>query len=108
MTGALRWPDERHWFTPADDPAHNLWFTRDPAAIATAKSLDPKTVTVAPFYIEQEAPTPPGGLPQPGKLVVALPDNHLQYALTWYGLAAVLAAVFACWAATSSRRTVPG
>ena len=34
---------------------------------------------------------PPGGLPQPGKLVVSLPDNHLQYALTWFGLAAVLA-----------------
>jgi surfeit locus 1 family protein len=107
IVGALRWPDERHWFTPADDPAHNLWFTRDPAAIAAAKGLDAKAFTVAPFYIEQEAPTPPGGLPQPGKLVVALPDNHLQYALTWYGLAAVLAAVFGSWAATSGRRTGP-
>jgi len=105
ITGALRWPDDRHWFTPADDPAHNLWFTRDPAGIAAAKSLDPKTV--APFYVEQEAPTPPGGLPQPGKLVVALPDNHLQYALTWYGLAAVLAAVFGFWAATAGRQTGP-
>jgi surfeit locus 1 family protein len=107
MTGALRWPDDRHWFTPADDPAHNLWFTRDPAGIAAAKGLDSKTLTVAPFYAEQEAPPPPGGLPQPGKLVVALPDNHLQYALTWYGLAAVLAAVFGFWAATSGRRTGP-
>jgi surfeit locus 1 family protein len=101
ITGALRWPDERHWFTPADDPAHNLWFARDPAGIAAAKDLDAKMV--APFYIEQEAPTPPGALPQPGKLVVALPDNHLQYALTWFGLAAVLAAVFGAWAATSGR-----
>jgi surfeit locus 1 family protein len=110
ITGALRWPDERHWFTPADDVSHNLWFTRDPAGIAVAKGLDPgldpKTGAVAPFYVEQEAPTPPGGLPQPGKLVVALPDNHLQYALTWYGLAAVLAAVFGFWAASSGRRTV--
>jgi surfeit locus 1 family protein len=103
MIGALRWPDDRHWFTPADDPARNLWFTRDPAGIAGAKGLDPKIV--APFYIEQEAPAPPGGLPQPGKLVVALPDNHLQYALTWFGLAAVLAAVFGAWAATSGRRS---
>jgi surfeit locus 1 family protein len=106
ITGALRWPDERHWFTPADDASHNLWFTRDPAGIAAAKGLDPKSV--APFYVEQEAPTPPGGLPQPGKLVVALPDNHLQYALTWYGLAAVLAAVFGFWAVTSGHRTGPG
>jgi surfeit locus 1 family protein len=106
MTGALRWPDERHWFTPADDPARNLWFTRDPAAVAAAKGLNPKMV--APFYVEQEAPTPPGGLPQPGKLVVVLPDNHLQYALTWFGLAAVLATVFGAWAGTSGRRSVVG
>jgi surfeit locus 1 family protein len=99
----LRWPDERHWFTPADDPAHNLWFSRDPAAIAAAKDYA-KTV-VAPFYVEQDTPVPPGGLPQPGKLVVALPDNHLQYALTWYGLAAVLVAVFGAWTFTSGGRT---
>ncbi len=105
ITGALRWPDERHWFTPADDVAHNLWFARDPAAIAAAKGIDPKIV--APFYVEQEAPAPPGGLPQPGRLVVALPDNHLQYALTWYGLAAVLAGVFGAWAATSGGRSHP-
>ena len=89
----------------ANDPAHNLWFTRDPAGIAAAKALDPKTV--APFYVEQDAPTPPGGLPQPGRLVVALPDNHLQYALTWYGLAAVLVAVFGFWAATAGRAPGP-
>jgi surfeit locus 1 family protein len=107
IAGALRWPDERHWFTPSDDPARNLWFTRDPAGIAAAKGLDPKMV--APFYVEQEAPAPPGGLPLPGKLVIVLPDNHLQYALTWFGLAAVLAAVFGSWAATSGRRTsAPG
>jgi surfeit locus 1 family protein len=100
IVGTMRWPDGRHWFTPNDDPAHNLWFVRDPAAIAAAKGLG----VVAPFYIEQEAPTPPGGLPQPGKLVVNLPDNHLQYALTWFGLAAVLAGVFISWAFTSRPR----
>ena len=66
IVGAMRWPDARHWFTPNDDPAHNLWFSRDPQAIAAAKGLG----AVAPFYVEQETPVPPGGLPQPGKLVV--------------------------------------
>jgi surfeit locus 1 family protein len=93
ITGALRWPD-RSWFTPADEPAKNLWFARDPAAIAAAKGLG----AVAPFYAEQESPVPPGGLPQPGRLVVQLANNHLQYAVTWFGLAAVLAAVFITWA----------
>jgi surfeit locus 1 family protein len=98
ITGAMRWPDLRHWFTPSDDPVRNLWFTRDPTAIAAAKGLG----TVAPFYVEQETPVPPGGLPQPGKLVVALPDNHLQYALTWFGLAAVLVGVVVSWLVTSA------
>ena len=101
IMGAMRWPDSRHWFTPNDDAAHNLWFTRDPGSIAAAKGLGQETV--APFYVEQETPVPPGGLPQPGKLVVSLPDNHLQYALTWFGLAAVLAGVFISWAVTSGR-----
>ena len=104
VVGALRWPDARHWFTPADDPAHNLWLSRDPAAIAAAKRLGP----VAPFYVEQESPTPPGGLPQPGRLVVSLPDNHLQYALTWYGLALVLAGTFISWAFASRREKSGG
>jgi surfeit locus 1 family protein len=100
IVGAMRWPDVPNWFTPNDEPAHNLWFSRDPAAIAAAKGLGP----VAPFYIEQEAPAPPGGLPQPGGLVVTLPDNHLQYALTWFGLAAVLAGVYLSWAFTTGRQ----
>jgi surfeit locus 1 family protein len=100
IVGAMRWPEARHWFTPSDDPAHNLWFARDPQAIAAAKELG----AAAPFYIEQEAPVPPGGLPSPGKIVVNLPDNHLQYAITWYGLALALAGVFIAWAVSTRRR----
>jgi len=94
LLGALRWPDARSWFTPADEPEKNLWFVRDPAAIAAAKRLGP----VAPFYVEQEWPAPPGGLPAPGKLRPNLPNNHLQYAVTWFGLAAVLAGMFGAYA----------
>ena len=99
ITGTLRWPDARSWFSPSDDPEHNLWFLRDPSSIAAAKGLN----EVAPFYVEQEAPVPPGGWPQPGKLDVRLRNEHLQYVVTWYGLALVLAAVFALWARSSFR-----
>ena len=97
ITGALRWPEARHWFSPTDDVLHNLWFTRDPLGIADAKGIRP----VAPFYVEQESPVPPGGLPRPGKIMVNLPNNHLQYAVTWYGLALVLVVVFVLWARSS-------
>ncbi len=103
IVGVMRWPDARHWFSPADDPQHNLWFTRDPLAIAAAKGLDQRLAAVAPFYVEQESPVPPGGLPQPGKLVVQLRNEHLQYAVTWYGLALVLVVVFVAWARSSGR-----
>jgi len=93
IVGVLRWPESSGLFTPAGDPARNLWFARDPAEIARAKNWGP----VAPFYVEQEAPVPPGGLPQPGVLKVILPNDHLQYAITWYGLAVVLLGVFGFW-----------
>ena len=99
IVGALRWPEHRSWFSPADDPARNLWFVRDPQAIAAAKGIGP----VAPFYLEQESPVPPGGLPQPGKIAVTLRNAHLHYAITWYGLALVLVVMFVAWARASSR-----
>jgi surfeit locus 1 family protein len=85
ITGVMRWPEQRGQFTPADEPQKSLWFARDPAAMAKAKNWG----TVAPFYIDQETPVP-GGLPKAGPLKASLPNNHLQYAVTWYGLAAVI------------------
>jgi len=90
FVGIMRWPEPRSVFTPADDPVRNLWFVRDQGAIAREKGWG----NVAPFYIEQEAPTAPGGLPQVGTLVPNLPNNHRQYELTWAGLAIVLAGVY--------------
>ncbi len=100
VVGVMRWPETRGMFTPADDPKTNVWYLRDPAGMAAAKKWD----TAAPFYIEQEAPVPPGGWPKPGKLVVSLPDNHLQYAITWFGLALGLAGVYGVWLAGRLRR----
>lgn len=94
IVGYLRWPESRGSFTPNDDPARNVWYVRDHRAIAAAKNWG----ETAPFFVDQEGPVPPGGLPRPGALKVQLRDDHLQYALTWYGLAAVLVAVFAFWA----------
>ncbi|MFL5000559.1 MAG: SURF1 family protein [Xanthobacteraceae bacterium] len=93
IIGALRWPESRGLFTPADNPARNLWFVRDHLAMAAAKNWGP----VAPFFVDQEAPPPTGGLPRVGKIAPNLRNDHLQYALTWYALAGVLAAVFLLW-----------
>jgi surfeit locus 1 family protein len=119
IVGALRWPERRTWFSPSDDPDGNLWFTRDPRAIAAAKGLGKGLGnelgnglgSVAPFYVEQEGSIPPGGLPRPGKIVANLRNEHLQYAFTWFGLAVVLLVAFGVWAFNSSgerlRRNAP-
>jgi surfeit locus 1 family protein len=95
VVGVMRWPETRGSFTPADDPKKNIWYLRDSNSIAAFK----KWATVAPFYIDQEEPAPPGGWPKPGKLEVRLPDNHLGYAITWFGLALALAGVYVVWLA---------
>jgi surfeit locus 1 family protein len=99
VVGVLRWPERSGWFSPSPDVARNLWFVRDPVAIAAAKDLG----LVAPFYVEQESPLPPGGLPSPAKLKVNLLNNHAQYMITWYGLAATLAAVYMAYAVAQWR-----
>ena len=93
VVGVMRWPEKPGLFTPAADPAGKVWYLRDPKAMAQAE----KWGTVAPFYVDQESPVPAGGLPLPGRVVVNLPDNHLQYAITWFGLALGLGGVYGVW-----------
>jgi surfeit locus 1 family protein len=99
MVGVLRWPEQPGLFTPAGDPARNIWFARDSDAIAAAKGLN-----AAPFYVELESPSPPGGLPRTGRLRATLPNNHFGYALTWLGLATVLVGVYGTWLVTNWRK----
>ncbi|MBM6592670.1 SURF1 family protein [Microvirga pudoricolor] len=94
VTGLVRAPEERNAFTPADDPAKNTWFARDPASIAAARGLG----RVAPFYVEADATPNPGGWPKGGQSRLELPNNHLQYAFTWFGIALTLIGVFVAFA----------
>jgi surfeit locus 1 family protein len=93
IVGVLRWPELPGLFTPAGEPARNLWFGRDSTAIAAAKGI----ADAAPFYVEMESPVPPGGLPHPAPVRPTLPNSHFGYALTWFGLAAMLVGVYAAW-----------
>jgi surfeit locus 1 family protein len=97
VVGLLRQPERRQWYSASDDPARNLWYTRDLAAFVAALGLQPEQV--APYLIDAAAqPLPPGGLPQGGETVVQFPNNHLGYAITWFGLAAALLGVFVVYA----------
>ena len=103
VTGFLRAPEPRGSFTPSDLPAQREFYTRDPAAIAASLGLGP----AAPFYLEAERQgdglTPPAGV-DAKELIARIPDNHLSYALTWFGLAATLIGVFAVFAWQGRRK----
>jgi surfeit locus 1 family protein len=95
IVGALRWPEpSSRWIADHDASDASIWYVKNPLLMAAVKNWG----AVAPFYVEQEAPEPPGGLPHPARLRPSLRNEHLQYAVTWYGLAIVLAAVFVVWA----------
>jgi surfeit locus 1 family protein len=101
LVGVLRWPEAPGAFAAAHSEREDLWFVRDPPAMAAAYGWG----EVAPFYIEQEAPMPAGGVPRPAPLKLNLRNEHLQYALTWYGLAAVLAVAFGVWVRSRRRES---
>lgn len=102
IVGLIRPPEPGTWVTPAADVARNVWFSRDPAAMAAARDIPADRV--APFTVDQERIDLPGGLPQGGETLVSFPNSHLQYAVTWYGLAAALVAVYASFLFNGRRR----
>jgi surfeit locus 1 family protein len=95
IVGLMRPSEARGTFTPSDRPEQNTFYARNVADLAAAKAI---SQPVAPFTIDLvAAETPPGGLPQAGETRMSFTNNHLQYAITWYGLAAALLAVFAVY-----------
>lgn len=85
ITGLLRVTEPHGSLLRANQPANERWYSRDVEAIAGARRLGP----VAPYFIDAEAAPDPGGWPRGGLTVVHFPNNHLAYALTWFGLAAL-------------------
>ncbi|QGY04668.1 SURF1 family protein [Methylobacterium mesophilicum SR1.6/6] len=87
VTGLLRLTEPKGAFLRANDPKDDRWYSRDVAAIAAARGL----TDVAPYFVDADATPNPGGLPVGGLTVIAFPNNHLVYAITWYGMALMLA-----------------
>lgn len=103
LVGLMRAPEPRTIFTPPDDPRTGQFFTKDPVTIAAHDGL----ADVAPFIVDADATPNPGGWPLGGQTAIAIPNNHLSYALTWFALAATLVGVFASFAWSRLRRTSP-
>lgn len=109
VAGLLRLSEPGGGFLRDNQPGQDRWFSRDVAAIAAARKLDG---AVAPYFVDAERAAPlPGDLrtapqwPVGGLTVIKFPDNHLQYALTWFVLALmVLWAGWRVWKEEARRR----
>jgi surfeit locus 1 family protein len=81
-------------FSATDDPATRRFYTLDPQAIGAALGLP----RVAPFVLVAMGPAPAAGYPDPARHLPRPPNNHLEYAITWYGLAVTLLVIFTVYA----------
>jgi surfeit locus 1 family protein len=101
VSGILRLSQQGGAFTPPPDLTKKLFFVRDVPAIAAAVG-----VAVPPILIEADATPNPGGWPLGGQTNIDIPNNHLAYALTWFGLALTLAVIYLLYHRSAGRLTL--
>lgn len=90
LVGIWRVPDAPGFFTPAPDLGKRIWYARDLKGIAAADGVR----LAAPVLVEADATPNPGGWPRGGQTVVTFRNQHLSYALTWFGLAGGLTGIY--------------
>lgn len=79
------------WVVPENEPARKLYFWKDLDAMAQAAGVP--RARLVPMFIDADAAPNPGGWPRGAVTQLDLPNNHLSYVFTWYGLAVVLVVV---------------
>ena len=105
VSGLLRLSEKPGSVLRKNDPQRNFWYSRELPAIAQARGL----AAVAPFFVDVEAngeaPAVTGESPAPvgGMTVISFPNNHLVYAITWFGLALMVAGA-AVWVVRDGRK----
>ncbi len=112
VTGLVRLPDTQGLFTPDNEPEANRWFWRDLNGMVFSM-FPTATVEPAPFFLEAEKSDLPGGFPEGGQTRLELPNNHLQYAITWFLLAGAVLVIYivyvaGLWRAGRRRETQGG
>jgi len=108
ISGLARNPlhDKPSSFVPDNDLAANIYYWKDIDAMASRAGIE--TGNLVPFFIDAGNTQNPGGYPVGGVTIISLPNNHLQYAVTWFGLAAGLALVLSFWLFRQLRSQAPG
>ena len=90
VEGILREDRRRGYFVPDNEPANDAWLYVDTAQIAAHHRLD----AVVPYYIDAIRPGASRALPIGASTEITVRNEHLQYAITWFLLAASLAVIY--------------
>jgi surfeit locus 1 family protein len=90
VAGVWRVPDPAGFFTPPPDLGKRIWYSRDVRTIAKADGV----ALAAAVIVEADATPNPGGWPRGGQTQVHFRNEHLQYAITWFALAASLVVLY--------------
>ena len=97
LTGYLRFPEAAGTLTPAENIAKRLWFTRDHLAMARALGWGEGGKPWRRSISIWNRPCPRAAFRNPGRSTVHLKDDHMQYAITWFGLAFAVMVAFGVW-----------
>lgn len=93
VSGVVRLPWGKGYFTPDNDLKANLWFHADVAGMLEVGKVAPAPL----LFVEQDGTPHEGAWPRGGQTRVSLPNNHLAYAVTWYSGAVVLGVIYVLW-----------
>ncbi|MDJ0895797.1 MAG: SURF1 family protein [Alphaproteobacteria bacterium] len=90
VEGVARLPETGGWMAPQNDPDDNIWFVLDIDQMVGHLGL----ARAFPLYVEAGDAPNPGGLPIGGQTEIEIRNRHLEYVVTWWGLAGALVLVF--------------
>jgi surfeit locus 1 family protein len=107
LTGIVRRNQVKRYFAPDNDPAKNFWFHVDVPLMRQMAGAAPDPV-LDTFFLEADATPNPGGLPVGGQTRLDIPNDHLQYAITWFLIAMAGIGVYLAYHWENGRLTVNG
>ena len=100
LVGNLHWPDEVDNFTPEPDLEYNIWFARDVERVASALQTEPILIILKDSTLKDKNIKP---MPID---TTHIPNDHLQYAITWFSLAIIWALMSCLFVWTTRQKAV--
>jgi surfeit locus 1 family protein len=107
LTGIVRRTQIKRQFAPENDPPKNFWFHVDVPLMRQMAGGKPDPV-LDTFFLEADAKPNPGGVPVGGQTRLDIPNDHLQYAITWFLIALAGLGVYLAYHWEHGRLTVAG